>query len=94
MDCTRGNGSHDPADDMDCDGPKHALVRDVDGSLLGSSPLESSIVPYAELRYSPPLFYIPILHSNTTGLMKVVLQRHCLQMLVHWIFTIVTDYHI
>jgi len=37
---------------MDCDGPKHALVRDVDGSLLGSSPVESSIVPFAELRYS------------------------------------------
>ena len=40
----------------------------MDGSLLGSSPLESSIVPYAELRYSPTLFYIPILHSNITGL--------------------------
>ena len=50
MDGTRGNGLHDPLDDIDCDGPKHALVRDVDGSLLGSSPLESSIVPYAELR--------------------------------------------
>ena len=37
---------------MDCDGPKHALVRDMDGSLLGSTPVESSIVPYAELRCS------------------------------------------
>ena len=36
---------------MDCDGPKHALIRDMDGSLLGSSPVESSIIPYAELRY-------------------------------------------
>ena len=52
MDCTRGNGSHDPVDAMDCDGPNHALVRDVDGSQLGSSPLESSILPYAKLRYS------------------------------------------
>ena len=36
---------------MDCDGPKHTLVRDVDGSLLESY-IESSIVPYAQLRYS------------------------------------------
>ena len=36
---------------MDCDGPKHALVRDVDGTLLGSAPEESSIVPFAEIRY-------------------------------------------
>ena len=36
--------------DMDCDGPKHALVRDVDGTLLGSAPDESSIVPFAEIR--------------------------------------------
>lgn len=35
---------------MDCDGPKHALVRDVDGLFLGSSPREGSIAPYAELR--------------------------------------------
>ena len=36
---------------MDCDGPKHALVRDVDGLLLDTSPLEGSVVPYAEIRY-------------------------------------------
>jgi len=36
---------------MDCDGPKHALVRDIDGALLGSAPDESSIVPFAEIRY-------------------------------------------
>ena len=72
---------------MDCDGPKHALVRDMDGSLLGSSPVESSILPYAELRYllHPLLSYTSILHSYTTDLMRVVLQRHGLQMLVHWI---------
>ena len=74
---------------MDCDGPKHALVRDMDGSLLGSSPFESSIVPHAELRYFHPVtvFHISILHSCTTDLMKVVLQRRGLQMLVHWIDT-------
>ena len=35
---------------MDCDGPKHALVSDIDGLFLGSSPAEGSIVPFAELR--------------------------------------------
>ena len=43
---------------MDCDGPKHALVRDVDGSPLGSY-IESSIVPYAELRDSIQCFIFP-----------------------------------
>ena len=47
---------------MDCDGPKHALVRDMDGSLLESSPVESSIVPHAELRYSRHYTFI---HSHT-----------------------------
>lgn len=70
---------------MDCDGPKHALVRDVDGSLLGSSPVESSVVPFAELRCFHSLFHIFISHSFTIDLMKVVLQRHGLLMLVHWI---------
>ena len=37
--------------DMDCDGPKHALVRDVDGLFLGSSPTQGSIAPFAELRF-------------------------------------------
>jgi len=73
---------------MDCDGPKHALVRDVDGSLLGSSPVESSIIPFAELRYSVSVhcfifpYHIPLTYVD---LMKVVLQRHGLLMLVHWI---------
>lgn len=35
---------------MDCDGPKHALISDIDGLFLGSSPAEGSIVPFAELR--------------------------------------------
>ena len=36
--------------DMDCDGPKHALVRDLDGTFVGTSPLEGSVVPFAEIR--------------------------------------------
>ena len=36
---------------MDCDGPKHSLVRDIDGRFVGTSPSEGSIVPVAELRY-------------------------------------------
>ena len=35
---------------MDCDGPKHALVRDNDGSFGGTAPIVGSIVPFAELR--------------------------------------------
>ena len=54
---------------MDCDGPKHALVRDVDGSLLGLY-IESSIVPYAELRYSTKCFTYPYCIPYTTDLMK------------------------
>ena len=70
---------------MDCDGPKHALVRDMDGSLLGSSPVESSIVPYAELRCSHDHVIIHSLIVYTIDLMIVELQRRGLQMLVHWI---------
>lgn len=36
---------------MDCDGPKHALIRDLDGSFGGTTPSAGSIVPFAELRY-------------------------------------------
>ncbi len=35
---------------MDCDGPKHALIRDVDGAFGGTAPKIGSIVPFAELR--------------------------------------------
>ena len=35
---------------MDCDGPKHSLIRDLDGSFLGLAPSEGSVVPRAELR--------------------------------------------
>ena len=36
---------------MDCDGPKHALIDDRDGTFLGTHPLKGSVVPFAELRY-------------------------------------------
>ena len=36
--------------DMDCDGPKHALIDDRDGTLLGTYPLKGSVAPFAELR--------------------------------------------
>lgn len=35
---------------MDCDGPKHALIIDSDGSFAGTSDSVGSIVPFAELR--------------------------------------------
>ena len=36
--------------DMDCDGPKHALIDDRDGTFLGTHPLKGSVAPFAELR--------------------------------------------
>ena len=36
--------------DMDCDGPKHALVRDIDGRFTSTAPVQGSIIPVAELR--------------------------------------------
>ncbi len=36
---------------MDCDGPKHALIRDGDGRFVGTYPILGSIIPFAELRY-------------------------------------------
>ena len=41
---------------MDCDGPKHALVRDLDGTFVGTYPVEGSVVPFAEIRYPTWLF--------------------------------------
>ena len=35
---------------MDCDGPKHSLLRDLDGRFIGTYPSEGSVVPFAELR--------------------------------------------
>ena len=35
---------------MDCDGPKHSLVRDLDGPFVGTYPVEGSVIPLAELR--------------------------------------------
>lgn len=37
--------------DMDCDGPKHALIRDIDGRFVSTHPSEGSIIPFAELRW-------------------------------------------
>lgn len=37
---------------MDCDGPKHALIRDNDGRFVGTYPTLGSIIPFAELRWS------------------------------------------
>ena len=37
---------------MDCDGPKHSLVRDLDGQFVGTHPSEGSVIPFAELRYN------------------------------------------
>eukprot|EP00735_Rhodelphis_limneticus_P009645 TRINITY_DN2840_c1_g2::TRINITY_DN2840_c1_g2_i1::g.6132::m.6132 TRINITY_DN2840_c1_g2::TRINITY_DN2840_c1_g2_i1::g.6132 ORF type:complete len:2077 (-),score=567.85,sp/Q86WI1/PKHL1_HUMAN/31.35/0.0,sp/Q86WI1/PKHL1_HUMAN/29.80/3e-30,G8/PF10162.4/8.7e-26,Beta_helix/PF13229.1/3.9,Beta_helix/PF13229.1/2.6,Beta_helix/PF13229.1/0.35,DUF1049/PF06305.6/0.19 TRINITY_DN2840_c1_g2_i1:1087-7215(-) len=37
--------------DMDCDGPKHVIIVDTDGSLLGNGS-GASIVPFAELRFN------------------------------------------
>ena len=39
---------------MDCDGPKHALIRDLDGSFVGTYPVEGSVVPFAEIRFASP----------------------------------------
>ena len=35
---------------MDCDGPKHSLLKDLDGQFVGTFPAEGSVVPFAELR--------------------------------------------
>lgn len=37
---------------MDCDGPKHAVINDIDGQLVGTtSGRRGSIIPKAELRF-------------------------------------------
>lgn len=36
---------------MDCDGPKHALVRDIDGRFVSTQSSQGSIIPMAEIRY-------------------------------------------
>ena len=35
---------------MDCDGPKHALIRDTDGRFVNTYPTQGSVIPFAELR--------------------------------------------
>jgi plastocyanin len=38
--------------DMDCDGPKHSMISDIDGQLVGTtSGTRGSIIPEAELRF-------------------------------------------
>lgn len=66
---------------MDCDGPKHALIRDADGSFSGSSPALGSIVARAELRYTILLFQkfslkflvVTIIHAGSTTTAHVFL---------------------
>ena len=48
--------------DMDCDGPKHALIVDSDGRFTGSYPERGSVAPFAELRYASNL--IGCYHNN------------------------------
>lgn len=48
---------------MDCDGPKHALVRDLDGSFVGTYPVEGSVAPFAEVRYDRLNCYSVLIHS-------------------------------
>ena len=37
--------------DMDCDGPKHALVRDIDGTFTNNSDIFTTLIPFAEIRF-------------------------------------------
>ncbi|KAI6655737.1 Fibrocystin-L-like [Oopsacas minuta] len=37
--------------DMDCDGPKHALVRDIDGTFTSNNDIPTSLIPFAEIRF-------------------------------------------
>ena len=48
--CTLSGTTQDCID-MDCDGPKHSLVRDLDGRFVGTHPTKGSVIPLAELRY-------------------------------------------
>ena len=38
---------------MDCDGPKHSVVHDVDGKLVQATGKRGSIIPEAEIRFDP-----------------------------------------
>ena len=37
--------------DMDCDGPKHALVRDIDGTFTSNNNISTTLIPVAEIRF-------------------------------------------
>ena len=65
---------------MDCDGPKHALIRDLDGSFVGTYPVEGSVVPFAEIRYASPSHDVSqcTLGSDNT-------YHHCIYMYVFFI---------
>ena len=58
---------------MDCDGPKHALIRDTDGRFVGTSSagVEGSVVPRAEIRFDHYVHRVPVswlaVEELTTG---------------------------
>ena len=37
--------------DMDCDGPKHALVKDIDGTFTSNDNILTTLIPLAEIRF-------------------------------------------
>ena len=37
--------------DMDCDGPKHSLVRDIDGTFTSNDGIFTTLIPFAEIRF-------------------------------------------
>jgi len=77
---------------MDCDGPKHALIRDLDGRFVDSFPAEGSIVPFAELRYI--VHYTLTIMSLANELFNSLLPIESLvHVLYHSILHYITVYH-
>eukprot|EP00117_Sycon_ciliatum_P037364 scpid335/ scgid27970/ Fibrocystin-L; Polycystic kidney and hepatic disease 1-like protein 1 len=60
--------------DMDCDGPKHSIVLDLDGTFTAASSSTTgrvgSIVPRAELRFDQNRLPIALLADATTGILR------------------------
>lgn len=50
---------------MDCDGPKHSIVHDVDGKLVKTSGNRGSIIPEAEIRFDISRLPEPMLYSGS-----------------------------